>query len=131
MTRSLGDVLQSLGSPRLVVVGDLILDRYLTGVVDRISPEAPVPVLKVRNTEYSCGGASSVVANIAALQGKPVCLGLIGDDANGQRLRELLEQAGADTSGLLLTPDRPTITKKRLIGLAQHRHQHVNRTQHV
>ena len=63
------------------------------------------------------------MANIAALRGRPVCLGLIGDDANGKRLSALLEQAGEDSAGLLVTPGRPTITKKRLIGLAQHRHQ--------
>ncbi len=123
MSEELLQIVSNLSSPRILVVGDYMLDVYIYGDALRISPEAPVPVLKVRNTDYSCGGASSVVANIAALQAKPVCLGLIGDDPNGCRLRELLEQAGADTSGLLLTPDRPTITKKRLIGLAQHRHQ--------
>jgi len=116
-------VVSSLSSPRILVVGDYMLDVYIYGDALRISPEAPVPVLKVRNSEYACGGASSVVANISALQAKPICLGLIGDDPNGCRLRELLEQAGADTSGLLVTPERPTTTKKRLIGLAQHRHQ--------
>jgi len=116
-------IVSNLSSPRILVVGDYMLDVYIYGDALRISPEAPVPVLKVRNTEYAGGGASSVVANVAALQARPVCLGLIGDDANGQRLRELLEQVGADTSGLLVTPERPTTTKKRLIGLAQHRHQ--------
>jgi D-beta-D-heptose 7-phosphate kinase / D-beta-D-heptose 1-phosphate adenosyltransferase len=123
MNEELLQIVSTLRSPRILVVGDYMLDVYIYGDALRISPEAPVPVLKVRNTEYSCGGASSVVANIAALRAEAVCLGLIGNDANGQRLSALLEKAGADTSGLLVTPDRPTITKKRLIGLAQHRHQ--------
>lgn len=123
MHEELLQVISSLGSPRILVVGDYMLDVYIYGDALRISPEAPVPVLKVRNTEYACGGASSVISNIAALRAQPVCLGLIGDDENGQRLNSLLTQAGADSSGLLVTPTRPTITKKRLIGLAQHRHQ--------
>jgi len=113
----------TLGSPKILVVGDFILDSYIYGDALRISPEAPVPVLKVVKKEYNCGGAGFVAADIAALGATPICIGVIGDDANGQSLCELLTKAGADISSLLTVPDRPTTSKQRLIGLAQHIHR--------
>ncbi len=114
---------KELGSPKVLVVGDFMLDVYIYGDALRISPEAPVPVLKVCRTEYSCGGAGSVVANLSALGAVPICLGVIGDDTNGKILLEKLTKMGADISGLFAVSDRPTISKQRLIGLAQHRHR--------
>jgi len=113
----------NLGSPRIVVVGDFGLDVYVYGDAVRISPEAPVPVLKVTQTEYRCGVAASVAADVAALGATPVCIGVIGQDGHGEILREKLAAFGADTSGLYEVPGRPTTTKQRLIGLAQHRHK--------
>jgi D-beta-D-heptose 7-phosphate kinase/D-beta-D-heptose 1-phosphate adenosyltransferase len=113
----------NLGSPKVLVAGDFMLDVYIYGDALRISPEAPVPVLKVTSTEYSCGGAGSVAADLAALGALPSCLGVIGDDRNGQTLKQLLTKTGADITGLLVTTDRPTIAKQRLIGMAQHRHR--------
>ena len=113
----------NLGSPKVLVVGDFMLDVSIYGDALRISPEAPVPVLKVTETRYDCGGAGSVVTNLAALGALPVCLGVIGKDQNGRVLKQALTKAGADTAGLFTVKDRPTISKQRLIGLAQHRHQ--------
>ena len=113
----------NLGSPKVLVVGDFMLDIYIYGDALRISPEAPVPVLKVHRTECSCGGAGAVAKDLAALGAVPYCLGVVGKDQNGSKLKELLQQAGADISGLYIADDRPTISKQRLIGLAQHRHQ--------
>ena len=113
----------NLGSPKVLVVGDFMLDVYIYGDALRISPEAPVPVLKVTKTEYSCGGAGSVAADLAALGAIPVCLGVIGKDRNGEILRRKLTESGADITNLLTLTDRPTTSKQRLIGLAQHRHQ--------
>jgi len=113
----------NLGSPKVLVAGDFMLDVYIYGDALRISPEAPVPVLKVTKTNRSCGGAGSVAADIAALGGVPCCLGLIGDDPNGQILKELLKQAKADVADLFVVTNRPTTCKQRLIGLAQHRHR--------
>jgi D-beta-D-heptose 7-phosphate kinase/D-beta-D-heptose 1-phosphate adenosyltransferase len=113
----------NLGSPKIVVAGDFMLDVYTYGDALRISPEAPVPVLKVRRTEHSCGGAGRVAANLAVLGAVPVCIGVIGDDRNGETLKKMLTEIGAETSGLLTAADRPTTTKQRLVGLAQHRHQ--------
>jgi len=113
----------NLGTPKVLVAGDFMLDVYVYGDALRISPEAPVPVLKVIETEYRCGGAGSVAADVSALGGTPFCLGVVGDDHNGEILVKKLAEIGADTSGLLKAPDRPTTTKQRLIGLAQHRHR--------
>jgi len=113
----------NLGSPKVLVVGDFMLDIYTYGDALRISPEAPVPVLKVAGSKCSCGGAGSVAADLAALGAVPVCLGVIGDDQNGKTLKEKLTKAGADISGLFTASNRPTISKQRLIGLAQHRHR--------
>lgn len=123
MTDNLIHTVTQLGTPKILVVGDFMLDVYIYGDATRISPEAPVPVLKIKDTQYSGGGASSVAVDIAALKAEPVCLGIIGDDANALKLKARLGEADIDSSGLLTVSDRPTITKTRLIGLAQHRHQ--------
>jgi len=113
----------NLGSPSILVVGDFMLDVYVYGDALRISPEAPVPVLRVTKTEHRCGGAGSVAADLAALGATPYCVGIVGDDRNGKILKDKLTEIRADISGLLTLSDRPTISKQRLIGLAQHRHQ--------
>lgn len=113
----------NLGSPKVLVAGDFMLDVYIYGDALRISPEAPVPVLKVTDSESRCGGAGSVAADVTALGGAPLCVGVIGDDQNGKILKKKLAEIGADVSGLFEVTGRPTITKQRLIGLAQHRHR--------
>lgn len=123
MHKDLLKAVTNLGTPKICVVGDFILDSYVYGDALRISPEAPVAILKVVERSYACGGSGSVVADLAALGGRPVCLGVIGNDANGRTLCGLLENAGADISGLIKAFDRPTINKQRLVGLAQHRHR--------
>lgn len=126
MYENLLKTVTNLGSPKVLLVGDFMLDVYIYGDAVRISPEAPVPVLKVTETEYRCGGAGSVAANLAALGAAPVCVGIIGGDQNDQdakKLKDELAAAGADITGLLPIPSRRTTTKQRLIGLAQHRHR--------
>ena len=123
MQKDLLTTVTNLGSPRVLLVGDFVLDSYVYGDALRISPEAPVQVLKVVDRQYSCGGAASVAADVMALGGQCMCFGVVGADSNGTMLRQLLKETGADTSGLLETPGRPTTSKQRLIGLAQHRHR--------
>ncbi|MCK5088622.1 MAG: bifunctional heptose 7-phosphate kinase/heptose 1-phosphate adenyltransferase, partial [Hyphomicrobiaceae bacterium] len=113
----------NLGSPKVLVVGDFMLDVYVYGDAVRISPEAPVPVLKVAKTEYRCGGAGSVANNLAALGATAYCLGVIGDDPNSDILKDKLTKSGADITGLFEAADRPTVSKQRLIGLAQRLHR--------
>lgn len=123
MYKELLKTVTNLGAPGICVVGDFILDSYVYGDALRISPEAPVVVLKVVERSYACGGSGSVVADLAVLGAVPICLGVIGNDANGRTLCGLLENTGADVSGLIKASDRPTISKQRLVGLAQHRHR--------
>lgn len=115
------DKLERFGHPRVLLVGDFILDRYVYGDVDRINPEAPVPVLKVVRSETRVGGAGNVAAAVGALEGQALCVGVIGADASGKELLELLGKTGADASGLVQLPGRPTALKTRYVGLAQHR----------
>jgi D-beta-D-heptose 7-phosphate kinase/D-beta-D-heptose 1-phosphate adenosyltransferase len=123
MYENLHKIITKLGSPKVLVVGDFMLDVYIYGDAEKISPEAPVPVLKVSKTEHRCGGAGSVAANLAALGAKAYCLGIIGDDRDGEILKTKLIDAGANIEGLFITANRPTISKQRLIGLAQHLHR--------
>ncbi len=123
MYENLLQTVTNLGSPKVLVVGDFMLDVYIYGDAMRISPEAPVPVLKVTKNEYRCGGAGSVAADIAALGGTPCCLGVIGDDQNSEILKKKLNEIGADITGLIKAANHPTISKQRLIGLAQHLHR--------
>ena len=104
--------------PRILVLGDLILDHYLQGRADRISPEAPVPVLLHDSEVYRLGGAANVALNLKEL-GVEVCLvGLLGSDYEGGRLRGLLEEAGLGSEGLFVVEGRPTTCKTRI--LAKH-----------
>jgi D-beta-D-heptose 7-phosphate kinase/D-beta-D-heptose 1-phosphate adenosyltransferase len=116
------NIVQNLGSPKVLLAGDFLLDIYVYGDALRISPEAPVPVLKVVSREYRPGGAASVAADLAALGAKAFCLGTVGKDLNAETLRKLLQNVGADISGLIEVDDRCTITKQRFVGLAQHIH---------
>lgn len=112
-----------LGAPKVLLVGDFFLDSYVYGDALRISPEAPVQVLKVVRRESRGGGASSVAADVLTLGARCACIGTIGNDLNGRRLLEILQSMNADTTGLLQLDSRPTICKERIVGLAQHRHR--------
>ncbi|MBL8769249.1 MAG: D-glycero-beta-D-manno-heptose 1-phosphate adenylyltransferase [Planctomycetes bacterium] len=101
------------------VVGDLILDRYLRGDAERISPEAPIPVLDVRAEELRIGGAGNVVANVVAAGGRAAMCGVLGDDDGGRKLIDLLNDVGADVGSVVHDPSRPTIQKTRLLARSQ------------
>jgi len=115
-------MLERFGSPRVLLVGDFMLDRYVYGNAERVSPEAPVPVLKTVRTETRTGGAGNVAAAVLALEARVACVGVIGQDAAGTDLSNLLASMGAETSSLVRLPNRPTTVKSRYVGLAQHRH---------
>ena len=100
---------------RVLVVGDVMLDRFVWGRVERISPEAPVPVVHFTREDARPGGAGNVVSNVRALGGRAACAGLIGDDVAGRLLRETLDDLGASTAGLIVDRHRPTIEKTRTI----------------
>jgi rfaE bifunctional protein kinase chain/domain len=104
---------------RVLVIGDLMLDRFIWGDVRRISPEAPVPVVHVARESEHPGGAGNVVANLAALGAAPSVVGWIGRDEPGRRLRRLLHGLGADTSGIVAAARTPSIEKTRIIAHSQ------------
>jgi len=103
---------------RVLVCGDVMLDRYWHGPTSRISPEAPVPVVKIRDSENRAGGAGNVALNIATLGANPQLLGITGKDDNGAQLEQLLANAGVSCH-FLEHPDHPTITKLRIISRQQ------------
>ena len=96
-----------------------MLDDYLIGSVDRISPEAPVPVVSIKKERFVLGGAANVVNNLSTLGAKAVCFGVIGEDFDGERLVRELEAKSIETSGIVKTNDRPTIVKRRIISGTQ------------
>jgi len=105
---------------RLLVIGDLMLDEYLWGEVDRISPEAPVQVVSIQKEDFTLGGAGNVVNNAVALGAKVFTAGVIGTGRNGQVLLERFNELGVDTSLIIQEPDRATTQKTRIIAANQH-----------
>jgi D-beta-D-heptose 7-phosphate kinase/D-beta-D-heptose 1-phosphate adenosyltransferase len=108
---------------RVAVVGDCMLDVYLTGAVDRISPEAPVPVVQVTGERSAPGGAANVAAGVRALGAQCELIGVIGEDAAGRSLVDALAGLGVDAGRLVVDPGRRTTTKTRVMA----RHLHVVR----
>ena len=105
---------------RVLVVGDLMIDEYLWGNVDRISPEAPVQVVSINEEDYTLGGAGNVVNNLVSLGAKVSVCGVIGTGDNGKLLMDKLDELGVDRKGVLQESDRPTIKKTRIIAANQH-----------
>jgi rfaE bifunctional protein kinase chain/domain len=104
---------------RLAVLGDCMVDRYLWGRVERISPEAPVPVVEVERESSTLGGAGNVAANLRALGAEPLLLGVVGEDDDGRRLREAFAARGLGLAGVVTDAGRPTTVKTRIVAHAQ------------
>ncbi|MET0384487.1 MAG: D-glycero-beta-D-manno-heptose-7-phosphate kinase [Polyangiales bacterium] len=115
MRRPSLDSLTAQKRPRLLVIGDLMLDRYLWGACDRVSPEAPVQVVRVERETCSLGGAGNVVANLRSLGATVELLAVVGDDAPRHALHDALTTLGVDPSGLVIDPSRPTTVKTRVL----------------
>jgi len=107
----------------ILVVGDLMLDQFIWGDATHISPEAPIPVVKVSSESFMPGGAANVVNNICAVGGKAAITGVVGEDDSGKKILELLKTEGADVSGVIVCADQSSVVKTRIIA----RHQHVVR----
>lgn len=123
-------ILNGFVGKRVLVIGDVMLDEYIWGSVNRISPEAPVMIVDVNRNSHVPGGAANVVSNICALDGQSSVIGVIGDDNKGISLKTDLTDKGADTQGLLVISDRPTTCKTRVIAHSQQvvRFDHEKRT---
>ncbi len=116
------ELVQQLGHPRVLVVGDVMLDRYVWGNAERISQEAPVILLRADTREERLGGASSVATMLQALGAETSLVGIVGRDADGLRVRQMLTDLGIDAEGVVSDSERPTTVKERYIGRAQARH---------
>lgn len=112
-------LLEKLPTTRIVVVGDVMLDRYLIGDTERLSPEAPVPVVHIRERQARLGGAANVAANVAAVGGTTRLVGAIGDDMEGEQLRRELAIARIPDNSLQTVAGRPTTSKTRVLARGQ------------
>ena len=124
MSYHLAEAVRGLGQPRVLVVGDVILDRYVWGEAERISQEAPVILLRENRREVRLGGAANVAHMLAGLDARPVLAGVIGGDHDGRLVHAELEAVGVECGGLVADPSRPTTVKERFLGRAHHRHPH-------
>ena len=114
----LAELLEAARDRRVIVVGDAMLDVYLRGDVERISPEAPVPVVRIRERRYALGGAANVAHNVAALGARCELVAAVGADRGGEILRSMLREIDAEGSALVEV-DRPTTTKTRVVARSQ------------
>lgn len=110
--------IEALKRGTVLILGDVMLDTYLSGDADRISPEAPVPVIRIEEERHVLGGAGNVARNVTALGGKALLLGMRGDDAAGERLSSLLKEEGIQAA-LHVHPSRPTTVKSRILARGQ------------
>jgi D-beta-D-heptose 7-phosphate kinase/D-beta-D-heptose 1-phosphate adenosyltransferase len=122
MWMDLAEQVRSWGEPRLLVVGDLMLDRYIWGDAERISQEAPVILLRADRREERLGGASSVAAMVRGLGGQVMLAGIVGDDADGARMRQMLGDIHVNLDSVVTDCERHSTVKERYVGRAQHRH---------
>ena len=116
MSRKIIDLLNHAEEGRVVLLGDVMLDRYVWGDVQKISPEAPVPILRVEKEDYRLGGVGSVATMLVALDMRPCLAAVVGDDLEGRLVREVLGELRVDAEGVLADPQRPTTVKQRLLG---------------
>ena len=118
-SKALSEGIDRFTSCRITVVGDVIMDEFLWGRVDRISPEAPVPVVEVERQSHMLGGAGNVVNNIIALGGQALLCGVIGNDPIGKKLARILGKLDKVTDGLVVENRRPTTMKTRVVAHSQ------------
>ncbi|HEX2229482.1 MAG TPA: PfkB family carbohydrate kinase [Candidatus Binatia bacterium] len=119
------DIVEKFARIRLLVIGDLMLDCFIWGDVQRISPEAPVPVLRVTSESFRLGGAANVMHNVRSLGGQVEACGIIGTDSAGKKVLKELRKAGVMTAGVIAAPRYQTVQKTRVI--ASPRHQQIVR----
>ena len=112
-------LLRQMRERRVLVLGDVMLDEFVWGRVGRISPEAPVPVVEVTDESFCLGGAGNVAASVRALGGKAAIAGVVGRDAAGERVLQALAAVGVESHLVLVSPDRPTTVKTRIIAHSQ------------
>jgi rfaE bifunctional protein kinase chain/domain len=113
-------IFDSFNELNVLIIGDVMLDSYIWGAVERISPEAPVPIVNVKKKDFRLGGAANVALNVASLGAKPILVALIGDDDDGKKLIQRLEEGRISKEGIVVSSHRPTTVKTRIIASHQH-----------
>lgn len=121
--KSAEDVFNAFSKQRILVIGDIMVDSYIWGAVERISPEAPVPIVRTTKKDFRLGGAGNVALNIAALGATPVLCTLIGNDDEGKKIESRMRERSLPVDGLITSDSRPTTVKTRILS----GHQHVVR----
>jgi len=117
---NLQQVFANFNSLHVLIVGDVMLDSYIWGSVERISPEAPVPIVNVKKRDVRLGGAANVALNVQALGANPIMVALCGNDDAGKRLQQIVKDQHLSTGGLVVSATRPTTVKTRIIASSQH-----------
>ncbi len=118
--KSIPEIFKAFNDLQVLIIGDVMLDSYIWGAIERVSPEAPVPVVSVRKRDVRLGGAANVALNIQSLGAKPILCALIGDDDAGKKLLQNLKERGISSEGIVSSNERPTTVKTRVI--ASHKH---------
>ncbi|MDX1910963.1 MAG: bifunctional ADP-heptose synthase [Saprospiraceae bacterium] len=108
--------LKKIENQLVMIIGDVMIDRYLTGTVSRISPEAPVPVVLHKSTDNRLGGAANVALNVTALGGQPILCSVVGNDLEGKLFTEMLNEQNISSSGIIVSDKRRTTVKTRILG---------------
>lgn len=119
-SKRLDELKSEFKGKKIAIIGDLMLDCYFWGDVKRISPEAPVPILELDSEFYRFGGAANVALNIVSLGATPIPIGVVGNDANSEIFKNLMEESKISSEGIIIDNERPTTIKTRVIAGTQH-----------
>src|SRR6266487_1887613 len=117
---SVDKIFEAFNGLNVLIIGDVMLDSYIWGAVERISPEAPVPIINVKKKDFRLGGAANVALNILSLGANPILCALVGNDEDGKKLLQQMEERGMSQEGIIISNDRPTTVKTRVIASHQH-----------
>jgi rfaE bifunctional protein kinase chain/domain len=117
---SVADIISSFRNQKVLIIGDVMVDSYIYGSVQRISPEAPVPILNVKNRDKRLGGAANVALNVQALGAEPILCSIIGDDLGAEDFKSLLKKRGMSSEGIIQSQSRMTTVKNRVISNGHH-----------
>ncbi|MBN2366425.1 MAG: D-glycero-beta-D-manno-heptose-7-phosphate kinase [Calditrichaeota bacterium] len=118
--KRLEEIVENAQKSKIMVFGDLMVDEYMWGQVSRISPEAPVPIINISKAQTRFGGAANVAFNLMGLKHKPVLVGVVGEDRMGHEFLEMMRSNDLATEGIIVTSERSTAVKTRIIGNNQH-----------
>lgn len=120
MSNSISEIFNSFNKHKVLVIGDVMIDSYLMGTVERISPEAPVPIISMTEQENRLGGAANVALNVQALGAEPILCAVVGNDERAETLKCLLQEKNITAEGIISDPERITTVKTRIISGRQH-----------